>query len=182
MLEKPSPRGRKSGLIGDGYDSCSSPIKESKKDLWNFDKLSGKKYRKSRFTMIVKPDCMSQGKGIFLTHNLDEIPKDDVYVVQQYLREPYLIDNLKFDMRLYVLVLCAEPLKIFLYQDGIVRFATQNYQPLALDSDKKQLDNLCVHLTNYAVNKGNDDFIMPKNVNDETSHKRSLHKVLARLK
>ena len=30
--------------------------------------------KRTRFTMIVKPDCMSQGKGIFLTRNVDEIP------------------------------------------------------------------------------------------------------------
>ena len=29
---------------------------------------------RTQFTMIVKPDCMSQGKGIFLTRNIDEIP------------------------------------------------------------------------------------------------------------
>ena len=40
---------------------------------------------KSRFPMIVKPDCSSQGKGIFLTNDIDQIPKDDIYVVQQYM-------------------------------------------------------------------------------------------------
>lgn len=35
--------------------------------------------------MIIKPDCSSQGKGIFLTHDIDAIPKDDTYVVQQYM-------------------------------------------------------------------------------------------------
>lgn len=32
--------------------------------------------------MIVKPDCMSQGKGIFLTNDIDAIPRDETYVVQ----------------------------------------------------------------------------------------------------
>ena len=36
---------------------------------------------KSNFTMIVKPDCMSQGKGIFLTRNVDDILANEVCVV-----------------------------------------------------------------------------------------------------
>ena len=28
---------------------------------------------KTRFNLIVKPDCMSQGKGIFLTNTLEDI-------------------------------------------------------------------------------------------------------------
>ena len=80
---------------------------------------------KTKFTMIVKPDCMSQGKGIFLTRNFDEIPPQETFVVQEYMVDPYLIDNLKFDLRLYVLVLSCDPLKIFLYQEGLARFATR---------------------------------------------------------
>ena len=57
-------------------------------------------------------------------------------VVQEYMQEPYLIDGLKFDLRLYVLVLSCEPLKVFLYRDGIVRFATHLYKPLSADADK----------------------------------------------
>ena len=83
--------------------------------------------KKTRFPMIVKPDCSSQGKGIFLTNDIDQIPKDDTYVVQQYMQNPFLLDGLKFDLRLYVLVLSCEPLKIFLYEEGLVRFATHKF-------------------------------------------------------
>lgn len=39
-----------------------------------------------------------------------------------------------------------------------------------------------MHLTNYAVNKDNNGFKMAKGVNDDSGHKRSLKKVLERLK
>jgi tubulin polyglutamylase TTLL6/13 len=84
--------------------------------------------KQPKFIMIVKPDCMSKGDGIFLTQSLDKLQEDQTtYVVQEYMQDPYLIDGLKFDFRLYVLVLSADPLKIFLYKDGLVRFATKQY-------------------------------------------------------
>lgn len=105
--------------------------------------------------MICKPDHMSQGKGIFLTNDINNIPLEEPSVVQEYLNNPYLIDGLKFDMRIYVLVMSCDPLKIFLHREGLVRFATQPYQPLSLNSDKEIMKNMFIHLTNYALNKDN---------------------------
>ena len=95
---------------------------------------------------------------------------------------PYLMDGLKFDLRLYVLVLSCEPLKIYLYQEGLVRFATHKYVPLDARSDKDALGNLYMHLTNYAINKENSEFKMAESMEDATSHKRTLATVLERLK
>jgi len=39
---------------------------------------------------------------------------------------PLLIKSLKFDLRIYVLITCINPLRVFLYDDGIVRFATDS--------------------------------------------------------
>ena len=41
------------------------------------------------------------------------------------MHKPYLIDNLKFDMRIYVLVSGIDPLRIFVYEEGLARFATE---------------------------------------------------------
>lgn len=72
------------------------------------------------------------------------------------MQNPYLLDGLKFDLRLYVLVLSCEPLKIFLYEEGLVRFATHKYKPLDSTSDKNAYNNFFMHLTNYAINKESD--------------------------
>ena len=40
---------------------------------------------------------------------------------------PYLIDGLKFDLRIYCLIYGVDPLRIFIYNDGIARFATESY-------------------------------------------------------
>lgn len=41
--------------------------------------------------------------------------------------QPFLIDGFKFDMRIYVLVTSCDPLKIFVYKEGLARFATMRY-------------------------------------------------------
>ena len=77
--------------------------------------------------VIVKPEAASQGKGIFITNKIDEIPTGENFVVQEYINNPFLIDGLKFDLRLYVLVAGSDPLKIFLHEDGLTRFATRPF-------------------------------------------------------
>jgi Tubulin-tyrosine ligase family. len=51
--------------------------------------------RKSSKTFIVKPSAGCQGKGIFLTRNLDEIPATDAVVAQEYIANPMLLDGMK---------------------------------------------------------------------------------------
>lgn len=35
--------------------------------------------------------------------------------MQRYVTKPFLIDGLKFDMRIYVLLAGTEPLRVYLY-------------------------------------------------------------------
>jgi len=43
------------------------------------------------------------------------------------MAKPYLIDDLKFDLRVYCLIYGVEPLRIFVYKEGLARFATEPY-------------------------------------------------------
>jgi len=48
-------------------------------------------------------------------------------VVSSYIKNPFLINELKIDLRVYVAVTCINPLRIFIYKEGLVRFATEKY-------------------------------------------------------
>ena len=121
--------------------------------------------------LIVKPEASCQGRGIFLTRRLENIDPNGRYVVQEYMKNPFLIENLKFDLRIYVLVTGCNPLMIFVHEHGLTRFATQEY----VKPNTNNIEDMCMHLTNYAVNKINPNFIHNSDPdNDNTGHKRSL--------
>ena len=48
----------------------------------------------------------------------------------------------------------VNPLRVFLFKEGLVRLATEPYVRPTEDN----IDNLFMHLTNYAINKNNDNF------------------------
>lgn len=121
---------------------------------------------------IVKPEASCQGKGIFITiAPQTDIPLGEHCVVQEYLNHPCLMDGLKFDLRIYVLVAGVDPLRIFLYEDGLTRLATEPYKEVSEDN----LQDMCMHLTNYAINKHSEQFVQNEDADkDNVGHKRSL--------
>jgi len=58
-------------------------------------------------------------------------------------------------LRIYVLVGGVDPLKLFIYHQGLARFATEPY----VAPNKENIDDICMHLTNYAINKESDKFV-----------------------
>ena len=48
-------------------------------------------------------------------------------IVCSFYLQPFLIDGFKFDLRIYVLVTSCDPLRIFVFKDGLSRFATNRY-------------------------------------------------------
>ncbi|KFQ65319.1 Tubulin polyglutamylase TTLL4, partial [Pelecanus crispus] len=115
----------------------------------------------SRQKWIVKPPASARGIGIQVIHKWSQLPKRRPLLVQRYLHKPYLIGGKKFDLRIYVYVTCYDPLRVYLFKDGLVRFASCKYS-----SSMKSLSNKFVHLTNYSVNKKNMEY---KSNSDETA-------------
>lgn len=94
------------------------------------------------------------------------VQKDTSFVVQKYIKRPALIKKHKFDFRIYVLITAViDPISIFLYKDGLVRLASEEYQ------GNKNFHDTYQHLTNYSLNKKNTNFS-----NDE--HKLRLSECL----
>ena len=100
---------------------------------------------------IVKPVASSQGRGIFLTKNITDIPTNHQAIASRYITNPFLINKKKFDLRIYAFVTSIIPLRIYRFKEGLTRFSANKY---SLD-----INDRCAHLTNYAVNKNNKNYI-----------------------
>lgn len=69
-------------------------------------------------------------------------------------------------------------MRIYIYKEGLARFATEEYD----SPNRENIDNVCMHLTNYAINKDSSNFIFNEDENDmSVGHKRSLTSVFETL-
>jgi tubulin polyglutamylase TTLL4 len=115
---------------------------------------------------IIKPPASARGTGIKVVHRWAQIPKKRPLVVQKYISQPYLINGSKFDLRLYVLVTSINPLRIYIYDDGLVRFASVKYS-----SDMASLGDRYMHLTNYSINKMSSQYTQNEDATACQGHK-----------
>ena len=98
---------------------------------------------------LFKPPRGSLGIGIEFFKNFNQTDFK-YYLINKYVSFPHLIYEKKYDLRIYVLISSIAPLKIYLYHEGLVRFATENY-----NLNEKDLNNRYIHLTNVYINKLN---------------------------
>lgn len=95
---------------------------------------------------ICKPAELSRGRGIIIFRDIKDLAFDDTYIVQKYICNPLLVGRYKCDLRTYVCVTGFKPLTTYIYQEGLVRFATET-------SDLSNLRNSYAHVTNSSASK-----------------------------
>lgn len=77
-------------------------------------------------------------------------PPVEGWVVQRYIENPLLLQDKKFDMRVYCLVARTQP-QLWLFHPGYCKVALEKYE----DND---LDNRYAHLTNACVQRAHPDY------------------------
>nr|XP_022900397.1 tubulin polyglutamylase TTLL4-like isoform X1 [Onthophagus taurus]XP_022900398.1 tubulin polyglutamylase TTLL4-like isoform X1 [Onthophagus taurus] len=121
---------------------------------------------------IIKPPASARGTGIKVINKWSQLPKKQSLVVQRYISNPYLINGSKFDLRLYVLVTSFNPLRIYLYPEGLARFASAKYSHRVED-----LQDRYKHLTNYSINKYSSEYTANEDAFSCQGHKWTLSKL-----
>uniref|UniRef100_A0A914C078 Tubulin--tyrosine ligase-like protein 5 n=1 Tax=Acrobeloides nanus TaxID=290746 RepID=A0A914C078_9BILA len=130
--------------------------------------------------LIVKPAGSSSGRGIIIMNMAEKAKDIDLntkMLVSSYIANPLLLNGLKFDLRIYVCVTSFYPLIVYIYREGLTRFATQKY-----DISAENLDEAHKHLTNYSLNKISEKFVKNMDPTEENvGHKWSLSALLREL-
>lgn len=126
-------------------------------------------YERDGGLFIVKPTNSACGRGIFILRNIRDLPSCSA-VVSRYVENPLLIQGLKFDLRVYVLVTQYDPLRAYIYREGLARFASKQYS-----TEEEHLQDAYRHLTNYSINKSAPNFTENQDLNEDNyGHKWSL--------
>ena len=84
-------------------------------------------------------------------------------ILMKYITNPLLFNRRKFLLNAFVLITGYSPLKIYVYKEGLTRFAGSKYS-----NSKKKLSDRHVYLTNYEVAKTSKNF---KQNNEENKEK-----------
>jgi len=133
---------------------------------------------------IVKPNDGFQGKGIEVACCQEDLrrilTKQPAAVVQEYIRQPLLLDGRKWDLRLYALILpdVHGQTRCFLAETGIARVCADAY----LQPTRQNIHRQTMHLTNYSLNKqSNKNMPNQDPGNAHVGCKRTFLSVLSRL-
>eukprot|EP01022_Parablepharisma_sp_SALTPOND_P020804 TRINITY_DN3872_c0_g1_i1.p1 TRINITY_DN3872_c0_g1~~TRINITY_DN3872_c0_g1_i1.p1 ORF type:complete len:448 (-),score=27.98 TRINITY_DN3872_c0_g1_i1:2502-3845(-) len=148
------------------------PFKVAKPAPIVYDKRNTGSY--TRYTMplghfkgqnlwLLKPANLNRGRGVHVFNSLEELKKlllvyyqqglDQKYkqktlsfVLQKYIESPLLVNERKFDIRMWVLV--THEMDCYLFKEGYLRTSSSKF---VMDPD--DADNKFVHLTNNAVQR-----------------------------
>jgi tubulin polyglutamylase TTLL5 len=99
-----------------------------------------------------------------MTNNMHDIPRCQSLIVSRYIANPLTIDSLKFDLRIYAVITSINPLRLYLYEEGLTRFASEPYVTPEADANL----NKYVHLTNYSINKLNKSGVKANSLNSNS--------------
>jgi tetratricopeptide (TPR) repeat protein len=126
---------------------------------------------------IVKPIRSSGGQGIYVADDVKAALKEKDVVVQRYVDNPYLIEGCKGHCRIYGLVTSADPLRAFVYSEGIVRIAPEPYDPRP-DAP----GGASMHVTNTALHLEDPRLVISQDAaQDDVGAVRSLSALLRRM-
>jgi len=119
---------------------------------------------------LLKPSSESGGRGIKIIKNIDEIPEN--HFIQEII-EPDLIDNKKYDLRIYLLIINYNNKNYYyLSKDGKIRLSSDdyditNFNSVIINSSRIQEDSNIFHQQLKLSSKIDFDYNQIKNITED---------------
>jgi tubulin polyglutamylase TTLL4 len=115
---------------------------------------------------LIKPINRSVSSGIhFLSSLKEETKKRKKFLITKFISKLDLIDNKKYDLRLYALITGLKPLRLYFYKKGLVRKAVSVFNISKLGIHDKYM-----FLTNTGVNMENKKYIYTSKSDDTNAN------------
>lgn len=149
----------KTYILPDNHEECKKDMNDNPGKMW-----------------ILKPSTRGCGIGIILVNDYNEVveaTKEGIYVLQPYIERPLLIDNKKFDLRLYVVLYGVDEMYAYFFEEGIARICACEYE----EPTDQNRSNIFMHLTNYAINKDRNELAKQEKVDSKVDIKKKLSEV-----
>lgn len=123
---------------------------------------------------VVKPRGGQGGQGIRLTDDIMTCLDAEDVVVQRYIDPPFLVQGRKAHLRIYCLITSVDPLRFYVHDNGIVRFAPEEYR-----RGPGWLERADMHVTNTALHRKHRKLVVSQDPAVENQgHVWSLHAYL----
>ena len=159
---------------------------ENKEDLKNFPAHFKANKAKRCDQMYVLKNYEQRQEGIKLTRDLDEIINGlskGWYLVQDYVYNPYIIDNRKINFRYYMLVTCYQgKISGYIHKDGFLYYTPEYYDSHDI-SFKKHITTGYIDRKVYEVNpltlQDFRDYLESKNNGSSKIWDKSVEKLMS---
>lgn len=97
---------------------------------------------------ILKPTNASKGQGVRVLSDPTTAPLAPNWLVQEYVANPHTIRGHKYVLRLYMLIAGIDPVRIYLYDQGFAKLASEPWDPNDIDNPFSQLTNPDINALN----------------------------------
>ncbi len=88
----------------------------------------------------------ARGEGVNVVTDVEAVRPTPNLVLQEYVAAPHLLDGHKYTLRVYVAITSLDPLRVWVFPDGLTKLTTRPYT-----LDRASLGDRFVHLTNPTV-------------------------------
>eukprot|EP01114_Cavostelium_apophysatum_P018873 TRINITY_DN5931_c0_g1_i1.p1 TRINITY_DN5931_c0_g1~~TRINITY_DN5931_c0_g1_i1.p1 ORF type:complete len:521 (+),score=76.06 TRINITY_DN5931_c0_g1_i1:147-1709(+) len=126
---------------------------------------------------IVKLPALPRGQGVHLVSKLEQVDRllspeagflplnKTRPIAQRYVKDVLTVEGHKMTLRIYVVITSMDPLRLYVYPNGLVRISSKRYS-----TDASTFSDQFVHIDSYDINHFNEQSFEASVANSSLQH------------